>query len=81
MDAQQFLAEFGHIANAPGGIAKLRDLILRLAVQGKLISLTASELSSRGLLHKFRKLWHSSSEEGVSCGFSTLDTEFGDFTG
>jgi uncharacterized protein YfaS (alpha-2-macroglobulin family) len=32
-------------------------------------------------LHKFRKLWHSSSEEGVSCGFSTLDTEFGDFTG
>ncbi len=25
MDAQRFLAEFGHIANAPGGISKLRE--------------------------------------------------------
>jgi type I restriction enzyme S subunit len=38
MDAQQFLAEFGHIANAPGGVARLRELILQLAIQGKLIS-------------------------------------------
>ena len=37
MDAQQFLAEFGHIANAPNGIDQLRELILRLAMQGKLI--------------------------------------------
>lgn len=38
MDAQQFLAEFGHIANAPGGVARLREMILQLAIQGKLIS-------------------------------------------
>ena len=37
MDAQQFLAEFGHIANAPNGIARLRELILALAVQGRLV--------------------------------------------
>ena len=37
MDAQQFLAEFGHIANAPGGVARLRELVLRLAVQGRLV--------------------------------------------
>ena len=37
MDTQQFLAEFGHIANAPGGIAKLRELILVLATQGRLL--------------------------------------------
>ena len=37
MDAQQFLAEFGQIANAPGGIARLRELVLAFAVQGKLI--------------------------------------------
>jgi len=36
MDAQQFLAEFGHIASAPEGIAQLRVLILNLAVSGKL---------------------------------------------
>lgn len=38
MDAQQFLAEFGHVANAPGGIDRLRVLILQLAVAGDLVS-------------------------------------------
>lgn len=41
MDAQQFLAEFGHIANAPGGIQQLRELILQLAICGKLVELSA----------------------------------------
>lgn len=36
MDAQQFLAEFGHIANAPGGIGQLRQMIYQLAVTGSL---------------------------------------------
>lgn len=36
MNAQQFLAEFGHIANAPGGIAHLRQMIYQLAVIGSL---------------------------------------------
>ena len=36
MDAQQFLAEFGHIANAPGGIAQLRQMVYQLAVIGSL---------------------------------------------
>lgn len=36
MDAKQFLAEFGHIANAPGGIRCLRNLVLNYAIQGKL---------------------------------------------
>ena len=36
MDAKQFLAEFGHIADAPGGIGKLRELILSLAFKGLL---------------------------------------------
>lgn len=40
MDAQQFLAEFGHIVNAPEGIAQLRQMIYQLAVTG---SLTARE--------------------------------------
>lgn len=36
MDARQFLTQFGHIAKAPNGIAKLRELILVLAMQGRL---------------------------------------------
>ncbi|MEQ9924914.1 restriction endonuclease subunit S [Pectobacterium brasiliense] len=37
MDAKQFLAEFGHIANAPGGVTRLRELVFSLASDGKLI--------------------------------------------
>ncbi|MXQ11251.1 restriction endonuclease subunit S [Microvirga makkahensis] len=36
MDTQQFLAEFGHIANAQGGISQLRQMIYQLAVTGSL---------------------------------------------
>ncbi|MGJ0431525.1 restriction endonuclease subunit S [Methylobacter sp.] len=36
MDARQFLAEFGHIVNAPEGVKRLRELILQLAIQGDL---------------------------------------------
>ncbi|KAI5912632.1 restriction endonuclease subunit S [Thauera sp. 2A1] len=43
MDAQQFLAEFGHIANAPGGVARLRELVLALAVQGRLVQQDPSD--------------------------------------
>lgn len=43
MDAQQFLAEFGHIANAPGGIECLRELIYQLAVTGRLAPQEAEE--------------------------------------
>lgn len=48
MDAQQFLAEFGHIANAPGGVARLRELILSLAFKGELC--LPSDESSDALL-------------------------------
>lgn len=37
MDGQQFLAQFGHIANAPGGVARLRDLVYSLASEGTLL--------------------------------------------
>ncbi|MFL0350528.1 restriction endonuclease subunit S [Stenotrophomonas lactitubi] len=43
MDAQQFLTEFGHISKAAGGISRLRDLILALAVQGRLVPQLESE--------------------------------------
>ena len=49
MDVQQFLAEFGHIANAPGGIGKLRELILELAIRGELLA-TSDRATNAGTL-------------------------------
>lgn len=55
MDAQQFLAEFGHIANAPGGVARLRELILALAVQGRLVEQLESAESADAQVEKIRR--------------------------
>lgn len=46
MNAQQFLAEFGHIANAAGGVAQLRSLILYFAVSGRLTEQLSGESST-----------------------------------
>lgn len=54
MDAQQFLAEFGPIANAPGGIVRLRELILALAVQGRLVEQLESAESADVQVEKIR---------------------------
>lgn len=58
MDAQQFLAEFGYIANAPGGVDRLRDMILELAIQGRLISSNEKRESTLDLLSEIRQ-WRS----------------------
>lgn len=50
MDAQQFLAEFGHIANAPRGVKQLRELILELAIRGELLATSDSATNARTLL-------------------------------
>jgi len=36
MDADTFLQEFSHLADAPGGVQKLRELVLRFACNGRL---------------------------------------------
>ena len=45
---------FDLIAQAPGGVARLRELILTLAVQGKLVPQDASDESASELLKKIR---------------------------
>jgi type I restriction enzyme S subunit len=50
MDAQQFLAEFGHIANATGGIQQLREMIYQLAITGTLTPQIAQDGDVRTLL-------------------------------
>ncbi len=56
MDAQQFLAEFGHIANAPNGVVRLRELILALAVQGRLVEQLESAEPAEVQLEKIRRI-------------------------
>ena len=43
MDAQKFLTEFGHMANAPGGVVKLRELVIQLAISGRLVARIETE--------------------------------------
>jgi len=43
MNAKQFLAEFRHIANAPGGTQRLREMVLQLAISGKLVDSSTTD--------------------------------------
>ncbi len=59
MDAQQFLAEFGHIANAPGGIEQVREMIYQLAITGTLTAQTENDGDTHTLLAEIsaRREW------------------------
>lgn len=50
MDAQQFLAEFGHMANAPGGVSRLRELVLQLAISGRLTERVPDDIPAAELI-------------------------------
>ncbi|WP_339687715.1 restriction endonuclease subunit S [uncultured Pseudoalteromonas sp.] len=62
MNSKQFLAEFGHIANAIGGVQRLREMIYNLAVTGNLLYPRidevddASELLERITLEKNKRI-------------------------
>lgn len=53
MDATTFLDNFATIAEAPGGVQRLRDLVLDLAVRGRLVEQDPTESSSLRLLATF----------------------------
>ena len=93
MDAQQFLAEFGHIANAPGGVGKLRELVLHLAVSGKLtvqvvgeeagdlfddIKATQASLQSDGTIRVNRKIRSEKNQRGWQIPQNWLWCRFGE---
>lgn len=54
MNTQNFLDNFGHLADTPNGIQKLRELILQLAVQGKLVPQDLSDEPASVLLEKIK---------------------------
>ncbi len=52
MDAQTFLDNFGTIAQAPGGIDQLRELIRQLAVRGRITDQDRDDESATELLNR-----------------------------
>jgi type I restriction enzyme S subunit len=52
MTPGKFLAQFGHIADSPDGVQKLRELILDLAVRGKLVPQDPNDEPASKLLRK-----------------------------
>jgi type I restriction enzyme S subunit len=54
MSLQSFFATFALLADAPNGASKLRELILQLAVEGKLVSQYPSDEPASKLLQKIK---------------------------
>ena len=55
MNRETFLESFGHIADAPGGIDKLRSLILDLAMRGRLTGRQITDEPATALLQRARE--------------------------
>ena len=54
MTPEQFFADFGHLADAPNGVQKLRGLILQLAVRGKLVEQDPADEPTTSLLERIQ---------------------------
>ena len=52
MTPETFLEEFSTMANAPGGVQRLKEMILQLAVQGKLVPQNPEDEPASDLLKK-----------------------------
>ena len=55
MSLQTFFDNFALLADAPNGVQKLRELILQLAVEGKLVSQNPNDETASALLERIRK--------------------------
>ena len=54
MKAETFLEQFGHLAEAPNDIPRLRELILQLAVRGKLVPQDPNDEPASELIKKIQ---------------------------
>ncbi|UTF49811.1 restriction endonuclease subunit S [Desulfomicrobium sp. ZS1] len=64
MNPNLFLADFGHIVNAPGGISRLREMIYNLAVTGALSEQRRSDGDGHALLEEITAKKQALSDAG-----------------
>lgn len=77
MDFTTFLEHFDTIAQAPNGIAKLRSLILDLAVRGKLVPQNPEDESAQELLKEIASIRKQLAQESIK-GLPTTTTSIDD---
>src|SRR3546814_1147668 len=66
MHAETFLREFAPLASGPGGIQKLRELVLRFAMRGKLAPQNASDGPAEAILAKIENEAASATKRPVA---------------
>ena len=80
MNTLVFFENFEQLADAPNGVAKLRELILQLAVEGKLVSQRPHDGSATELLKKIKtqkaRLHNLSGRHKASLSISNADIPF-----
>lgn len=72
MNTVSFLSEFGHIANAPGGVERLRALVLQLAVTGRLVDVEETDGNAEALVSKLAEEREKLAASGVVRSASPL---------
>lgn len=74
MESQKFLNAFGHIANAPGGVDRIREVIFELAARGELIS--GDDALEAVLLGSKADFIMGQAPPGLACNKSGTGTPF-----
>ncbi|MBL3527474.1 MAG: restriction endonuclease subunit S [gamma proteobacterium endosymbiont of Lamellibrachia anaximandri] len=65
MTSEEFLQQFGHFVDAPDGVQKLRELVLQLAVQGRLVEQVENDEPVDILLKNIRETKKELVDSGV----------------
>ncbi|MCP4110483.1 MAG: restriction endonuclease subunit S [Desulfobacteraceae bacterium] len=65
MDVKTFLAEFGHIVNAPGGVQRLREMVLQLAISAALTKRIKGDTTAKTLFDENQREKKKLVEKGI----------------
>lgn len=82
MTAEQFLTNFGHVAMAPSGVKRLRELVLHLAVSGRIVPRKSDEgqgdvpISEAATLKQAYRVKHELRSSGSESPLAESELEF-----